>query len=230
MPAAPSTGPSRRNLGRRHDVVRVGRASGDVRVDITDPASIHRFYAEVGEFDALVSTTGRVHFGPLARFTPEQFDVGLRDKLMGQVNLVVLGLARVRAGGSFTLTSGLLNDDPVRDGASAAMVNGALEGFVRGAAVELPRGLRINLVSPSVVGRPAGLCAALSRREGGARTRGGAGLRQERGRRADGTRLSHRPVEGRLTAAAHHARSSIAAGGTKNSDPLTARLKSSSRS
>lgn len=138
-------------LERRHDVVRVGRSGGDFRVDITDSGSIRRLYADVGEFDALVSTVGKVHFGPLERFTPEQFDVGLRDKLMGQVNLVMLGLASIRAGGSFTLTSGLLNDDPIREGASAAMVNGALEGFVHGAAVELSRGLRINLVSPTVI-------------------------------------------------------------------------------
>lgn len=138
-------------LGQRHDVIRVGRHGGDVQADIADPASIRAMFERVGEFDALVSTTGKVHFGPLEQFTPEQFDIGLRDKLMGQVNLVTLGLSCIRAGGSFTLTSGLLNDDPIRQGASAAMVNGALEGFVRGAAIDMPRGVRINLVSPTVI-------------------------------------------------------------------------------
>ena len=75
---------------------------------------------------------------------------GLRGKLMGQVNLVTLGIKHVRSGGSFTLISGQINDDPIRMGASGAMVNGGLEGFVRSAALELPRGLRINLISPTM--------------------------------------------------------------------------------
>lgn len=138
-------------LHERHEVISVGRTSGAYQIDITDAASIQQLYAKIGTFDALVSTTGKVHFGPLEQFTPEQFDVGLKDKLMGQVNLVMLGLAHIRAGGSFTLTSGLLNEEPIRQGISAALVNGALEGFVRGAAIELPRGLRINAVSPTVI-------------------------------------------------------------------------------
>jgi len=68
-----------------------------------------------------------------------------------RVNLVQQGLAFIRDGGSFTLTSGLLNDEPIRQGTSASLVNGALEGFVRAAAIELPRALRINLVSPTVI-------------------------------------------------------------------------------
>jgi NAD(P)-dependent dehydrogenase (short-subunit alcohol dehydrogenase family) len=139
-----------RELKTRHEVVSVGHSSGDFRVDITDWKSIERLYDEIGDFDAVVSTTGNIHFAPIDQFTPEQFDVGLRSKLMGQVNLVTLGLKRIRSEGSFTLTSGQINDDPIRLGASGAMVNGALEGFVRSVAIELPRGLRINLVSPTV--------------------------------------------------------------------------------
>lgn len=138
-------------LGQRHDIIRAGRNSGDAKVDIADPDSIRQFYAAVGPFDALVSATGKVHFGPLEEFTPEQFEIGLRNKLMGQVNLVLFGLEHVRDGGSFTLTSGLLNDDPIRQGASAALVNGGIDGFVRSAAIELPRGIRINAVSPTVI-------------------------------------------------------------------------------
>jgi NAD(P)-dependent dehydrogenase (short-subunit alcohol dehydrogenase family) len=139
-----------RELGARHQVVRVGHSSGDLRVDITDLQSIEQLYEKIGEFDAVVSATGNIHFGPFEQFTPEQFEIGLRSKLMGQVNLVTLGLKHIRPRGSFTLTSGQLNDDPIRGGVSGAMVNGALEGFVRSAAIELPRELRINLVSPTV--------------------------------------------------------------------------------
>jgi len=53
--------------------------------------------------------------------------------------------------GSFTLTSGVLDRDPIRMGTSAATANGALAGFVTGAAIEMPRGLRINVVSPGML-------------------------------------------------------------------------------
>ena len=138
-------------LGARHEIVRASRTSGDIRVDIADPASIERLYEQAGPFDALICTTGKVYFGVFDQFTPEHFELGLRNKLMGQVNLVMSGIRHMRDGGSFTLTSGLLNEDPIREGVSAAMVNGGIEGFVRGAAIVLPRGLRINVVSPTVI-------------------------------------------------------------------------------
>jgi NAD(P)-dependent dehydrogenase (short-subunit alcohol dehydrogenase family) len=83
--------------------------------------------------------------------TPEKFDIGLRDKLMGQVNAVLAGQEFLNDGGSFTLTSGILSEDPIQYGTAASLVNGALESFVRGASIELPRGLRINVVSPTVI-------------------------------------------------------------------------------
>ncbi|MDB5575881.1 MAG: hypothetical protein JWR80_1057 [Bradyrhizobium sp.] len=133
-----------------HEIVRVGRSRGDVQADITDPQSITALYEEVGPFDAVVSTTGDVHFGPLAEFTQEQLEVGLRSKLMGQVNLVILGLKHIRDGGSFTLITGQINEDPILLGASGALVNAGIEGFVRSASIELPRGVRINAVSPTM--------------------------------------------------------------------------------
>jgi NAD(P)-dependent dehydrogenase (short-subunit alcohol dehydrogenase family) len=139
-----------RALNSRHEITRVGHTQGDLQVDIADPRSIEDLFEKIGEFDALVSTTGDVHFGPLEEFTQENFHVGLRSKLMGQVNLVMLGLKHIRAGGSFTLTTGQINEDPIRFGASGAMVNGGIEAFARSAALELPRGVRINVVSPTV--------------------------------------------------------------------------------
>jgi NAD(P)-dependent dehydrogenase (short-subunit alcohol dehydrogenase family) len=100
-----------------------------------------------------------VHFGPLPEMTVEQFWVGLRDKLMGQINVVLVGQQYVNDGGSFTLTSGILTDEPIREGANATTVNLALEGFMRGAAIELPRGIRINVVSPTVLTESLGAYA-----------------------------------------------------------------------
>ncbi|AYF85768.1 short chain dehydrogenase [Pseudomonas sp. JS3066] len=138
-------------LTERHEIIRVGRNSGELQADITDVASIRRLFEKVGPFDALISAAGKVHFGALAEMGEAEFAIGLKDKLMGQVNLVLIGREFANDGASFTLTSGVLSHDPIRFGASASMVNGAIDAFVRSAALEMPRGMRINSVSPTVI-------------------------------------------------------------------------------
>ena len=138
-------------LGRRHSIVSVGRQSGDLRADIRDLQSLRVLFQKTGKVDSVVCAAGSVHFGPWSELTPERFDLGLRDKLMGQVNVVLAGQDALVDGGSFTLTSGILSEDPIQLGACASLVNGALESFVRAAAIELPRRLRINIVSPTVL-------------------------------------------------------------------------------
>jgi NAD(P)-dependent dehydrogenase (short-subunit alcohol dehydrogenase family) len=138
-------------LKPRHEIVRGGRKSGDVTVDLTKPDSIAAMYKAAGKIDAVVACTGHAHFGPLATMTTEQFMVGVNDKLMGQVNLVLQGIAHVNDSGSFTLTSGILDRDPIRKGVNASTVNAALAGFVMAAAIEMPRGIRINVVSPGLL-------------------------------------------------------------------------------
>ncbi len=140
-----------RELRERHDIVRVGRNSGELQVDISDPASIRRLFEQTGPFDALISAAGNAHFGALEELTAKEFAVGLDDKLMGQINLVLIGREFANDGASFTLTSGVLSEDPIRCGAAVSTVNAALDGFVRAAAIELPRGLRINGVSPTIL-------------------------------------------------------------------------------
>jgi NAD(P)-dependent dehydrogenase (short-subunit alcohol dehydrogenase family) len=138
-------------LKPRHEVITAGRSSGDVRVDLLDAASISAMYEKLGKLDAVVACAGHAHYGPLATMNEAQFMVGLKDKLMGQVNLVLLGKAHVNDRGSFTLTSGVLDRDPILKGANGATVNAALKGFVTSAAIELERGIRINVVSPGLL-------------------------------------------------------------------------------
>ena len=140
-----------KELAKRHEIVRAGRSSGDLTVDVMNEDSVKAMYAKLGQVDAIVTCVGHVHFGPVATMSPEQFRKGLNDKLMGQVNLVLLGMNNVNDNGSFTLTSGILDRDPVRQGANAAAVNGAIGGFVKGAAIEMPRGIRINAVRPGLL-------------------------------------------------------------------------------
>ena len=142
-------------LSQRHEIVTAGSKSGDIRIDMTDPASIVAGLGKAGKLDAVACAAGHVTFQPLAAFKPARveeagYGFGLRDKLMGQVNLTLAARDVLRDGGSITLISGILSEHPVAAGSSASMVNGALESFVRAAAIELPRGLRINLVSPNV--------------------------------------------------------------------------------
>jgi NAD(P)-dependent dehydrogenase (short-subunit alcohol dehydrogenase family) len=148
-------------LAARHEVVAAGRNSGDVRLDFTDVASVHRAFAQVGALDAVISTAGRVTFAPLADFAAAPYgeslhSLGIADKLLGQVNLALAARDHLRDGGSVTLTSGILAEQPIRQGSSASLVNGAIEAFVRAAAIELPRGLRINAISPSVLSEALG--------------------------------------------------------------------------
>jgi len=142
-------------LGPRHELVKVGRKSGDLHADIADRASIEAMYGKLGKVDGVICCAGHVTFAPLSEMTEEKFRVGLMDKLMGQVNLVLAGIAHVTDGGSFTLTSGILDRDPIPKGVSASTVNAALAGFVLAAAIEMPRGLRINVVSPGLLDESA---------------------------------------------------------------------------
>ena len=136
-------------LAANHEVVAASR-SGAHRVDLTDPPSIAELYRAVGPVDAVACCAGHSPFKPLADLTLEDYRAGLGDKLLGQVELVRRGLAHVTDGGSFTLVSGVTSNDPIVGGTAAAVVNGALDAFVRSAAIELPRGLRINTVSATV--------------------------------------------------------------------------------
>ncbi|MCO4294375.1 short chain dehydrogenase [Solitalea sp. MAHUQ-68] len=138
-------------LKKRHEIVSVGSKSGDVQVDINSKASIEKLFETVGNFDALVSTTGSAFFGPFSELTEERMYEGIRSKLMVQVNLVLEGRKYIKPNGSFTLTSGILAEDPIKMGAALSMVNGAINSFVIGASVELENQVRINAVSPGVV-------------------------------------------------------------------------------
>lgn len=135
-------------LSSKHDVVSVGHKNGDIRVDITSKSSIEDFFKKVGAFDALVSTAGAAAFAEFEKLTDENFALSLRDKLMGQVDLVRVGVKHVKDNGSFTLTSGVLASNPVPGSAAISLVNAGLEGFIRAAALEMKGGVRVNAVSP----------------------------------------------------------------------------------
>ena len=134
-------------LSRDHEVLPASRRS-KIAVDITDPQSIRAMYRTVGRIDALVSAAGDAKFAPLSQLTDANFQFSLNYKLMGQVNLVRFGMDAMNDGGSFTVTSGILARRAMPGSAAISLVNAGLEGFVRAAALEAPRGIRVNAASP----------------------------------------------------------------------------------
>lgn len=136
---------------KEHDVIRADRNSAGVQVDITSPEAIENMYKKAGAFDALVCTAGPTYVGPWKNLTNKEFRHGVEGKMMGQINLVLIGQHYVNPKGSFTLITGALSHDPQRNFANASAANAAVEGFVRAAAIELGNGIRINAVSPTVI-------------------------------------------------------------------------------
>jgi NAD(P)-dependent dehydrogenase (short-subunit alcohol dehydrogenase family) len=140
-----------KELAPRHEIIAAGKTDGRFQVDTSNEASVRKLFQAVGNVDAIVVTAGAVHWGPLSEMTADQFKLGLLDKLMGQVNVTMIGQHFLNDAGSITLTSGSISHDPYFGGASFSTVNAAVDGFVRGASVELDHGRRINSVSPNVL-------------------------------------------------------------------------------
>jgi NAD(P)-dependent dehydrogenase (short-subunit alcohol dehydrogenase family) len=132
----------------KHELISASQGNSPEQVDISNPDSIRRLFARVGKVDAVISAAGQARFKPLTELTDDDFDFSIRNKLMGQVNVVRIGLESVNDGGSFTLTSGVLAQQPMPGSAAISLVNAGLEGFARAAALEAPRGIRVNVVSP----------------------------------------------------------------------------------
>ncbi|MEO6150296.1 MAG: short chain dehydrogenase [Mucilaginibacter sp.] len=134
-----------------HQIIRVASKGGDIQADITSTTSIENLFKQAGAFDALISTAGPTYVGPWKKMTDAEFRKGIEGKLMGQVNLVLIGQHYINPKGSFTLITGALTDEPQINFANASAANGAVDAFVRAAAIELGNGIRINAVSPTVI-------------------------------------------------------------------------------
>ena len=139
-----------KTLSKHGTVIGVSRTT-QISVDVKDPASIKAMYEKVGKIDAVASCVGKVAFKPVAELTYEDYLMGLKDKALGQVELVRAGIDFLNDAGSFTLMTGVLARDPIPSGSVAALANGAIESFTLAAAIDLPRGIRINTVSPNVL-------------------------------------------------------------------------------
>ena len=134
-----------------HEVVSIGRQSGDFNADISDTTSLKKVFNKIGNFDAVTNAAGDVFPGPFEQLTNEQWSNSIKFKGMGQINLVYAALPYIADKGSFTLISGVLTDELIQGGTIGTTINHLVEGFVKAAAAELPRGIRINCISPTVL-------------------------------------------------------------------------------
>lgn len=139
------------HFSQNHEVIVAGRTSGNVRVDISDSASIENMLQKIGSLDSIICIAGIAKWAPFNEMTEADYEIGLKSKLMGQVNLVRIGKDYINAGGSITLTTGILADDPVVMTTSAAIVNGAIHSFVKAVVLEIESGVRVNVVAPGLV-------------------------------------------------------------------------------
>lgn len=138
-------------LSQKHQVLIAGRHSGDVTVDFSDSTSIKAMFESVGKLDAIVAIAGDAKWDTLDNLSEEDFYIGIKSKMMGQVNVVRIGKEYLNSNGSITLSTGILADDPVDMTTSAAMVNGAINSFAKAVALELNEGKRINVVCSDLV-------------------------------------------------------------------------------
>jgi len=135
-------------LASGNEIIEASRSHGKIKVDIRDVASIRAMYKSAGKLDAVISAAGSGAWKPLGQLTEQDFADSLGDKLMGQVNVIRYGLESVADRGSITVTSGVLAKAPMPSSGAISLVNAGLEGFARSAALEAPRGIRVNVVSP----------------------------------------------------------------------------------
>ena len=138
-------------FSKKHEVLTAGRSKADLLVDISNSESIEALFKKTGPVDAIICCAGEAKWAPFNELSEEDFYIGIRSKLMGQVNLVRIGKNHLNTKGSITLTTGILADDPVVMTTSAAMVNGAIHSFVKSVILEMENEIRVNAVSPGLV-------------------------------------------------------------------------------
>ncbi|TPG33375.1 short chain dehydrogenase [Flavobacterium pectinovorum] len=138
-------------LSKNHEIISAGRNSGDFRIDLSDTNSIEKLFKEIKQIDACICIAGDCYTGDILSLDEEKLNIGIKNKLLGQVNLVLIGQHYLNNNGSFTFTSGKMGDKPIKNNIAKAIVNGGINSFVLAASLELERGIRINVISPAKV-------------------------------------------------------------------------------
>ncbi len=142
-------------LSHDHDIIRVGSRSGDIQCDYTSPDSVRNMYSKVGRFDSLISVIGGDSvFKEFSELNDEDYRYGFERKFLGQIRFLDLGKNCIQDNGSFVFTSGFLSQYPNPYSIATGPLNSAIDTFVQNAANFLPRGIRLNVVSPAPIVEP----------------------------------------------------------------------------
>jgi len=136
-----------------HDVVSASNSGKgcDYQVNIGSETSIRKLFEQVGSFDAIVNTVGVCEYADFTNMTEEQWMTTVLSKMMGQINLVRIGQEYINDAGSFSLISGILSSKPIPLAIADATTSAAIDTFVKCVAYELPRGIRVNSINPTVI-------------------------------------------------------------------------------
>ncbi|ASZ09126.1 short chain dehydrogenase [Mesoplasma chauliocola] len=135
---------------RNYEIITAGRKTGDVQVDMSSEKSIRNMFKQIGKVDHIVSAAGSAAVKELENITQEDIMFSVNNKLVGQVNIVLIGSEYVKEKGSITLVAGIIKDKFIKQGTMLASTNGAVAAFAKAAALDIKQNIRINCVSPSV--------------------------------------------------------------------------------
>jgi len=142
-------------LSTTHEIVSVGSRSGDVQCDYTVPKSVSEMFAKIGDFDSLISVIGGDSiFKQFSALNDDDYRYGFERKFLGQIRFLKFGENFIRDNGCFVFTSGFLNQYPNPASIATGPLNAAVNTFVKNTASLLPRGIRINVVSPAPIVEP----------------------------------------------------------------------------
>jgi NAD(P)-dependent dehydrogenase (short-subunit alcohol dehydrogenase family) len=136
------------------EVLAVSRNS-QLKADIENEESLDNLFRQSGNIDAIVCAAGNAAFGELEKLSDRDFSLSINSKLMGQVKLLQKGLHFLNPGGTVLLTGGIFAYKPWPGSSAIAMVNSALEGFVRAAALEISDNKKVMVIHPPLVAETA---------------------------------------------------------------------------
>lgn len=134
-------------FGSDIDVIQASRNSSEYAVDLANPQSLQALFDNVGIVDAIVCTAGVAEFKPFAQTQDSDWQFGIENKMMGQINVIRYGEKYLTQEGSIVLTTGVLAQSPMPGSAIVSAVNAAVEGAIRALSLELEH-IRINAISP----------------------------------------------------------------------------------
>ena len=138
-------------IQQKHEVITSARTSGAIKTDISSMTSIENLFSQIGSLDAVICVAGESVSSSLMTMDENAYSIGIQQKLLSQINLVLMGIPFVNDNGSFTLISGKMGEKPSKESSGKSVANGAVNSFVLSAALEMPRNIRLNVISPAKV-------------------------------------------------------------------------------